>query len=107
MSASTAVAAATGVGLPSFLLTEKTTAAEEGDDGSRRARSYRIRVKAASAERDLPTPSQISNGDEERHHNYIGNYSQCLPHNSIGEVDPLRRIHVHEVRWKHDHGLVS
>jgi len=88
VSASTAVAAATGVGLPAFLLTEKTMAAEEGDDGSRRARSYRIRVKAASAERDLPTPSQISNGDEERYPNYIGNFSQCLPHNSIGEVDP-------------------
>jgi hypothetical protein len=89
VSASTAVAAAaTGAGLPSFLLSENTAAADAADDGSRRARSYRIRLRAASAERDLPTPPQISNGDEERHPNYIGNFTQCLPHNSIGEVDP-------------------
>lgn len=89
VSASTAVAAATGVGLPSFLLSEKAKAGDDGDESSqRRARSYRIRVKAAIAERDVPTPRQISNGDETRYSNFIGNYSQGLPHNSIGEVDP-------------------
>jgi hypothetical protein len=92
VSASTAVAAATGVGLPSFLLSEKARAGDDGDDGdessSRRARSYRIRVRAAIAERDVPTPRQISNGDEARYSNFIGNYSQGLPHNGIGEVDP-------------------
>ena len=90
--ASTAVAAAT-VGLPSFLLSEKAKADDDGDDdaddpSSRRGRSYRIRKRAAIAERKIPTPPQISNGDEARYPNFIGNYSQGLNHNSIGEVDP-------------------
>jgi hypothetical protein len=91
MSTSTAVAAA-GVGLPSLLLGEKAKA-EDGDgdaddDSSRRARSYRIRKDAAIAERRVPTPRQISNGDETRYPNFIGNFSQGLPHNNFGEVDP-------------------
>jgi hypothetical protein len=88
VSASTAVAAATGVGLPSILLSEKAKAADDDDESSRRARSYRIRVRAAIAEREVPTPPQISNADESRYSNFIGNYSQGLTHSSIGEVDP-------------------
>jgi hypothetical protein len=91
VSASTAVAAA-GAGLPSFLLSEKAKA-EDGDGdaddaSSRRGRSYRIRKDAANEERRIPTPPQISNGDETRYPNLIGNFSQGLPHDSIGEVDP-------------------
>jgi hypothetical protein len=92
--ASTAIAAAAGVGLPSLLLGEKAKAAADdniaADDGdwSRKGRSFRIRLKAAIAEGKVPTPPQISNGDERRYPNFIGNYSQGLPHNSIGEVDP-------------------
>ena len=86
--ASTAAAAATGVGLPSFLLSEKAKAADDDEESSRKARSFRIRVNAAIAEREVPTPHQISNGDETRYSNFIGNYSQGLPHGSIGEVDP-------------------
>jgi hypothetical protein len=94
--ASTAVAAAAGVGLPSILLSEKATARDDddqdGDDddgSSRKVRSYRIRHRAAIEERKVPVPPQIANGDEERYPNFIGNYSQGLPHNSIGEVDPI------------------
>lgn len=87
--ASTAVAAATGVGLP--LLSEKAKAddgdADADDPSSRRGRSYRIRHTAAIEERKIPVPRQISNGDEARYPNFIGNYSQGLPHNSIGEVE--------------------
>lgn len=87
------VAAATGVGLPASLLSENAKAVGEDDqgadaqDGSRRARSYRIRHRAAIEEREIPTPRQRSNGDETRYPNYIGNYSQGLPHDSIGEVE--------------------
>jgi len=86
VSASTAVAATVGVGLPS-LLSEKAKA-DDGEGPSRRAQSYRIRVRAANAERDIPTAHQINNGDERQYDNFIGNYSQGLPHNSLGEVDP-------------------
>jgi hypothetical protein len=93
---STAVAAAS-VGFPALLLTENAEARgvsrisnhddDEDDDSSRRGRSFRIRLKAATDERKVPTPRQINNGDEDRYPNFIGNYSQGLPHDSIGEVD--------------------
>ena len=88
----TAVAAATA-GLPSLLRSEKANADDDGDEdaddaSSRRGRSYRIRKRAALAERKIPTPLQLGNGDEARYPNFIGNYSQGLPHSSIGEVDP-------------------
>lgn len=88
VSASAAAAAVGGIGLPSLLLNENAASADEDEGSSRRARSYRIRVRAASANRDVATPRQITNGDETRYSNFIGNYSQGLPHNSIGEVDP-------------------
>jgi hypothetical protein len=92
---STAVAAAS-IGLPSLLLTENLGARgvarmddhdDDEDDFSRKARSFRIRSKAAIDERETPTPQQVSNHDETRYPNFIGNYSQGLPHNAIGEVD--------------------
>src|ERR1700675_2698492 len=95
-SPSTAVAAAS-VGFPALLLTENAEAravpriADVGDeegDSSRRERSFQIRLKAAIAERKVPVPPQINNGDEALYPNFIGNYSQGLPHSSIGEVEP-------------------
>jgi hypothetical protein len=67
--------------------------ADDGDgdgdaDDSRRGRSFQLRKSAALAEREVPRPHQVSNGDERRYSNFIGNFSQGLPHNSIGEVDP-------------------
>jgi hypothetical protein len=90
--ASTALAAATSAALPSLLLS-KTAQADDGDGdaddpGSRRERSYRIRNRAALAERDIPTPPHISNGDEKLYPNFIGSYTQGLPHDSLGEVVP-------------------
>lgn len=86
-SASTAMAAAASVGLPSLLLSKEAKADSDDDGSSRRAQSYRIRVQAAKAERNVPTPPQINNGDERLYGTFIGNFSQGLPHNSIGEVD--------------------
>ena len=94
-STSTAVAAAS-VGFPALLLTENAEARglggaadqdDDEDDSSRRGRSFQIRLKAAIAERKVPVPRQINNGDEALYPNFIGNYSQGLPHNSIGEVE--------------------
>jgi hypothetical protein len=92
MGASTALAAATSAALPALLLGE-TAKADEGDGdadapASRREKSYRLRQKVALAERDIPTPPHIPNGDEKLYPNFIGNYSQGLPHNSLGEVVP-------------------
>jgi hypothetical protein len=90
--ASTALVAATSAALPSFLLSK--TAQADDDDGdadnsaSRRERSYQIRQRAALAEREIPTPPHISNGDEKLYANFIGSYTQGLPHDSLGEVVP-------------------
>lgn len=90
---STAVVAAS-VGFPALLLTEngesrsvaRVPDQDEGN-GSRRARSFQIRLKAAIAEHKVPIPPQTNNGDEDLYPNFIGNYSQGLPHDSIGEVE--------------------
>ena len=84
--ASTAIAAAVSVGLPSLLLTENAEA-QSADQALRSDQSYQIRANATTKERDLATPNQINNGDEARYSNFIGNFSQGLPHNTIGEVD--------------------
>ncbi len=84
--ASGAAAVVGAVEVPSLLV--PTEARADDDDSSRRARSYRIRVAAAEAQRDVPAPRHMSNGDERRYDNFIGNYSQGLPHDNIGEVEP-------------------
>ena len=50
--------------------------------------SFQIRLEAAQAEASAPVPQQITNGDELRYSNFIGNFSKGLPHNTLGEVDP-------------------
>ncbi len=54
---------------------------------ARLLRCFANRVNAAQMDLNLPIPNQISNGDEARYANRIGNYSKGLVHNSIGEVD--------------------
>jgi hypothetical protein len=54
----------------------------------RRARAFQIRLKAAIAERKVLLPLQIGNGDELLYPNRVGSFSQALPHDKIGEVDP-------------------
>src|SRR5580658_2688031 len=72
--ASTALVAATSAALPSLLLSKTAQADHDDDDAddsaSRRERSYRIRKRAALAEREIPTPRHISNGDETRYPNF-------------------------------------
>ena len=98
--ASTAVAAAAGVGLPSLLLSVNAEARgvangddhhevsrDDDDDSSRRAQAFRLRLKTAIAERDVPIPPQVDNGDERLYPTRIGNFSKGLPHKSNGEVD--------------------
>jgi hypothetical protein len=83
--ASTAIAAAASVGLPSLLLSENAEG-QVPDQAARSDRSFQIRFNAAAMERNVQIPLQINNGDEARYANFIGNFSQGLPHNS--EVDP-------------------
>jgi hypothetical protein len=95
-----AAAMATAVGVPSSLANQRIEsvsaaqrealreASEEEGDQSRKERAFRIRLKTAIAERNVPVPPQVDNGDEGLYPSRIGNFSKGLPHNSIGEVDP-------------------
>jgi len=84
--ASTVAVAAASVGLPS-LLSDKAEG-QIGDTDARSDRSFQIRFNAAARERNVQVPSHTNNGDEGRYATFIGNFSQGLLHNSIGEVDP-------------------
>jgi hypothetical protein len=54
----------------------------------RREQAYQLRLQMAKAHRNKPLVVPVTNGDEERYSNRIGNHSKGLPHNSFGEVDP-------------------
>ncbi len=56
---------------------------------NRSARAMYMRQQAALYEHGLGFPPQVSNGDETNLPGYIGNYSKGLPHNALGEVDPV------------------
>ncbi|MDZ7968547.1 MAG: vanadium-dependent haloperoxidase [Nostoc sp. DedSLP03] len=49
-------------------------------------KAYRVRLEAATLERNIPIPPHPTNGDEERYPNKIGSDSRGLPHNQLGEV---------------------
>jgi hypothetical protein len=84
--ASTVAVAAASVGLPVML--SGNAEGQIAEQTARSDRSFQIRLNAATSESKVPIPPQINNGDEARYAKFIGNFSQGLPHNSIGEVDP-------------------
>lgn len=53
----------------------------------RREKAYKIRSKAAHAQKDAPLICKRCNEDENLLPNKIGNFSKGLAHNSLGEVD--------------------
>ena len=65
------------------------TKTEKGEKVARRRRerAYATRVLAARNERHQHVDIQYANGDEQKYPNYIANYSKCLDHNELGEVD--------------------
>src|SRR6202521_2424580 len=83
--ASTVAVAAASVGLPAML--SENAEGQIAEKTARSDRSFQIRLNAATRESKLHIPPQINNGDEARYASFIGNFSQGLPHNSIGEVD--------------------
>jgi hypothetical protein len=60
-----------------------------GLDDDRAARSWQIRTAAADRWRSRSFPRQETNGDEDRYVNRIGNFTKTLPHDRLGEVDPV------------------
>lgn len=58
-------------------------------DRERAQEAYEVRVEAALAEKLRPFPAHPVNGDETRYASFIGQFSKGLPHNDLGEVEPL------------------
>ncbi|HEY0783423.1 MAG TPA: vanadium-dependent haloperoxidase [Thermoanaerobaculia bacterium] len=91
-----AAAAVAASALPFEPLLGKAAAAETvpieqggpSTGSSRVEQAFQIRLDAAQAERARPVEAHVTNGDEERWPNRIGNYHKSLPHNQFGEVDP-------------------
>jgi hypothetical protein len=90
-SAAAASLAVSATGLSSLAQSasaQSTSSSSSGGGNQRAQESYMIRVAAARGELAVPTPPEITNGDEQRYPNRIGNYSKGLAHNNIGEVTP-------------------
>ena len=91
-SAAAASLAVSATGLSSLAQSasaQSTSSSSSSSGGTQRAQeSYLNRVAAARAELAVPTPPEITNGDEQRYSNRIGNFSKGLAHNNIGEVTP-------------------
>jgi hypothetical protein len=72
-----------------FGRSQEAASAESGVSGRARAvQAFNNRVSAAQSELSVRTPNEVTNGDEQRFPNFIGNYSKGLAHNGIGEVLP-------------------
>jgi hypothetical protein len=90
-SAAAASLAVSATGLSSLAqsASAQSTSSSSSSGGNQRAQeSYMNRVAAARGELAVPTPPEITNGDEQRYSNRIGNFSKGLAHNNIGEVTP-------------------
>ena len=90
------LAAATTVGVPTLLARHVRTAAAAGcsergplKGQARRDAAYTIRVEAANNARTQPLAVYDCNPDEDRYLTRIASYSKGLPHNRLGEVDPV------------------
>jgi hypothetical protein len=86
--AAVTVAAAAAAPLAASAASQASLAAQASAGTAGRAlASFNNRVTAAQTEFKVPTPNEITNGDELRFPNRIGNYSKGLAHNLIGEVE--------------------
>src|SRR2546426_12563033 len=84
-----ATMAAGAIGLEPLIATKSAVAhASDDDSGERAEQAFKVRLKAARKERNLPIPLHTTNGDEALYPNRIGNFCKGLPHNGIGLVDP-------------------
>lgn len=55
--------------------------------GARADRAHAVRLQAAEAQRRLPIPEPLDNGDEQRLPRGIASFTKCLPHDELGVVD--------------------
>lgn len=90
VSGATAALTAGGVLLPALAGQNKAGAMPApGTGADRKNLAFRLRYNAAHNNFVLPVANHPDNGDEALYANKIGSFSKSLPHDGIGEVDPL------------------
>lgn len=57
--------------------------------GERKAAAHNLRVLASQSYLSSGTTTSQTNGDEGKYGDYRGSFSKALPHNDLGEVDPV------------------
>lgn len=78
-----------GAAAQDFGRSQEASSIDSGISSRARAlQAFSNRMGAAQAELNIRTPNEVTNGDEQRFPNHIGNYSKGLAHNNIGEVLP-------------------
>jgi hypothetical protein len=89
VTAATLAAGAAGVPALESLAQAKADDLDFGGlTGAARAeKAYQTRVQAALFQKIAPRPDHRNNGDEDLYPNKIANFTKCLPHNQLGEVD--------------------
>jgi hypothetical protein len=80
-------AAAWGAGATGSVLLSTPPQAQADTAEQRATAAFALRRAVALADRNIPLPVHVSNGDEVRYPNRIGSFSKGLPHSSTGEVD--------------------
>jgi hypothetical protein len=88
--AGTWTAAASVGGLGSVLVGPSEASASNSRSKASRSRAaaaFRIRKEAAYIHFREKSPTQVSNGDEERYHDKRASFFKCLPQNELAEVD--------------------
>jgi membrane-associated phospholipid phosphatase len=88
-----ATLAAGAIGLEPFLASKRAEALAANGRflfaEPRRREAFKVRRDAAAAQRDLPLPTETVNGDETAFPTRLGSYAKGLPHNGLGQVDPV------------------
>jgi hypothetical protein len=74
-------------GRPAPLRGDQKTTWKPGKN--RGTKAYNIRVRAAAPLKNAWVPGHPDNGDEQLYDNRIGSFSKGMPHNLLGEVDPI------------------
>jgi len=86
--AATVAAGALTAGASQAAAGQGISSVDSSSNGRIRAlKCFNNRVSAAQAELNVRISNEVTNGDEQRFSNRIGNYSKGLVHNAIGEVD--------------------
>jgi hypothetical protein len=100
-----AAAAATAFGAEPLVAAARAAGppAAPAADTPRRSHAAGIRHAAELLMRRVPIPDHPTNGDEDRYPNRIGSFSKGLPHDGLGEVDPVAYAELlHALETGHD-----